>query len=108
MKSVADLLGKWFGFSAVRQKKKENAAKKTAKKTFYALFILFLAVGCRTVYVVSVPMTFDPNDYRPLKASQVFTAPKDGIYFSDYAKSKWIKAKIAEYEIRKRGFDEDE
>jgi len=107
IKSVADLLNKWFGWQAKRRKDKEGAAKKTAKRTFYVLCVLLLT-GCQWVYVVSTPMTFDPNDYQPLKASQIFTVPKDGVYFSNHARKKWTKAKIAEYEIRKRGFDKDE
>jgi len=110
IKSVSDLLRGWFGMKAKQQKKKEDAVQEASKKTFYAFVLLFLVfiAGCVTTYVVSIPMTFDPNDYQPLKAGQIFTVPQNGIYFSDYAKEKWIKAKIAEYEIRKRGFDKEE
>jgi hypothetical protein len=109
IKSVGDCLGKIFDRQAKKQKEKEDAAKKTSSKTFYMLIVLCITLsGCGYVYVVSTPMTFDPNDYQPLKAGQVFTVPQDGIYFSDYAKEKWIKAKIAEYELRKRGFDKDD
>jgi hypothetical protein len=113
IKSVADLLKGWFGKQAKEQKDKEDAAKKTSERIFYSLclpilFFSFIGGGCRTVYVVSTPMTFDPADYQPLKKGQEFTVPADGIYFSNYAAQKWIKAKIAEYEIRKRGFDKGE
>ena len=106
--SVADVLKGWFGWAAKKKKEREEAAKNTSGKTFYALILLLFIASCRTVYVVSTPLTFDPSDYQPLKQGQSFDVPKDGIYFSDYAKTKWIKAKIAEYEIRKRGFDKSE
>ena len=109
IKSVSDLLNSWFGFRAKQQKAKEDATEETSKHTFYILLLVFLFfAGCNYIYVVSTPMTFDPNDYQPLKAGQTFTVPKDGIYFSHRAREKWLKAKIAEYEIRKRGFDKEE
>lgn len=105
--ALARLLESWFGIKAEKQKDKESAASKTSKKTFYVL-VLLLFSGCGWTYVVSTPMTFDPNDFQPLKAEQQFIVPKDGMFFSDYAREKWIKAKIAEYEIRKRGFDKED
>lgn len=109
LKSVSDLLKRWFGRESQKQKQKEDAAEKTGKKTFYCfVLLLILCSGCSYVYTVSTPMTFDPNDYQPLIEGQKFNVPKDGVYFSDRASELWIKAKIAEYEIRKRGFHKEE
>ena len=107
VKSVSDLLKGWLGWQAKKQKRKEDAVKDTSKKIFYLLIFALVFQGCSYIYVVSTPMTFDPDDYQDLTAGEVFTVPKDGVYFSDEAASKWIKAKIAEYELRKHGFDKD-
>ena len=69
------------------------------------LICLSLVVtGCGYIYTVSTPLTFDPNDFQYLDTGQDFAVPNDGYYFERNALEKYIRSKIAEYEIRKRGF----
>lgn len=108
LKSVADVIRGWFSWIAGREKAKKNAVDKTASgigkgKPFVFLFLLFV-VGCGYIYTISTPMTFDPADFQQVEAGEQFTAPKDGYYFSYEAMEKYIRSKIAEYEIRKQGF----
>jgi len=108
LKSVADMVRGIFGWLATKEKDKKDAINKTTSgigkgKPFILLVLLFVA-GCGYVYTISTPMTFDPNDFQYVKAGKRLTVPKDGYYFSNEAMEKYIRSKIAEYEIRKRGF----
>ena len=111
IKSVADLFRMLFGRSAKKEEEKRDAVDKTTAgigkgKTFILVAILssIILVGCGYVHTVSTPLVFDPNDYRDLSKGEEFVLPKDGVYFSDKALEVYIRSKIAEYEIRKRGF----
>jgi hypothetical protein len=75
-------------------------------KPIIFLFLILLIGGCNNVNLGDVPYVFDINDFRQLKAGQSFVVPQDGVYFSDYAARRWIRAKIYEYNLNKDGFGE--
>ncbi len=109
IKAVADLLSRWFGWEAKKEKERKDAVNKTTNgigkgKTFIALALILTVGGCGYVYTVSTPLVFDSSDFADMDAGQAFTAPVDGVYFSDSALEIYIRSKIAEYEMRKRGF----
>ncbi len=109
LKSVADVIKSWFSWMANKREDGRDAVDKTAssigKGKPFIILLLLLFVGCMGyVYTVSTPMAFDPDDFQYLEAAQDFNVPKDGYYFSNEAMEKYIRAKIAEYEMRKRGF----
>lgn len=86
-----------------------NLAARQREKTHWVLLMCLLFIsGCNTVNLGDVPVVFDPNDYQALKAGQSFTPQRDGVYFSYDAARKWIRAKTFEYEMNKRGFNEQE
>jgi len=108
IKSVADVIKSWLSWMAGKEKKKKDAIDKTTSpigkgKPFLVVLLLFFA-GCGYVYTVSTPMTFDSKDFQYVETGQHFEVPQDGYYFSNFAMEKYIRAKIAEYEMRKRGF----
>jgi len=112
IKAIVDLLGRWLGRSANREKEKRDAVDETAKdigrgRPFCLLMLasmLFIG-GCSSyIYTVSTPLVFDPNDFQYLVPKQDFTPTKAGYYFANEALEFYIRSKIAEYEIRKRGF----
>ena len=110
--SVANLFRYWFEKKDEKKREKKSAVAKTTSgigkgKPFCFLSIvilLLLITGCGYVYTISTPMTFDPNDFQYLEVGQQFEVPTDGYYFSYPALEKYIRSKIAEYEMRKRGF----
>jgi hypothetical protein len=109
IKSVADTIRGWFVWTAGEEKKKKDAIDKTTSKIgkgkpFAVLLLLFLAGCSGYVYTVSTPIAFDANDFQMLEPSVNFIPPKKGYYFSLEASETWVRSKIAEYEIRKRGF----
>lgn len=108
IKSVADVVKGWFTWMAGKEKEKKDAVDKTTSgigkgKPFAILLLLFVS-GCGYVYTVSTPMAFDADDFQYLTQDVNFPPPKKGYYFSNAALEKYIRSKIAEYEIRKRGF----
>ena len=108
IKSVADVIKGWLGWIAGKEKEKKDAIDKTTSgigkgKPFIVLVLLFIA-GCGYVYTVSTALVFDSSDFQYLEAGQDFTPPKDGYYFSHDGLEVYIRSKIAEYEMRKRGF----
>ncbi len=100
-----DVVKRLFDRADKKQKDKEDAAHDASSNIFMCLALCVLLAGCNNIHLGDTPITFDPNDYQPLKAGQSFTAPKDGVYFSRDAASKWIKSKIFEYELNKNGFN---
>ena len=104
-----DIIKRWFDRADKKQKDKEDAAQNASDNIFLCLMAcILLFAGCNNVRLGDTPITFDPCDYQPLKAGQSFKAPKDGVYFSKTAASKWTKAKIFEYELNKNGFNKEE
>jgi len=108
IKSIADLLKAWFGWAAKREKEKRDAVDKTTsgigKGMPFVLVLILLLSGCGYVYTVSTPMAFDANDFQYVEQGQQFDVPNDGYFFERKALEKYTRSKIAEYEIRKRGF----
>jgi len=108
--AVFSFMNKLFSFLKIKRKRRENAVNKTTSNIgkghpfIILLLILLTTTGCGYIYTISVPMTFDPNDFCYLDANNDFIVPKDGYYFSNDAMEKYIRSKIAEYEIRKMGF----
>lgn len=108
IKSIGDVIKGLLGWLAGKEKQKKDAIDKTTSgigkgKPFIWLLLLFVS-GCGYIYTISTPMTFGPNDFQHLAVDQDFNVPKDGYYFERNAMEKYIRSKIAEYEIRKRGF----
>ncbi len=111
LKSIADMIKGWFGWQASKEKEKKDAVDKTTSgigkgKPFVWLVVgLLFMSGCYGyVYTISVPMTFDAMDFQYLQEGESFEVPKPGYYFSYDGLETYIRSKIAEYEIRKKGF----
>ncbi len=110
LKSIADLFKGWFGRLAVKAKEKKKSVDKTTSgigngKPFILLLpILLLFVSCGQILTVSTPMAFDRSEFAYVKKGEAFEVPNDGYYFEKNALEKYIRSKIAEYEIRKKGF----
>lgn len=74
-------------------------------KKLLCIAVLLLLNGCTGhVFTVSVPMVFDANDFQYLQEGEQFHVPKYGYYFENKALEIYIRSKIAQYEIEKRGF----
>ncbi len=109
MKSVADMIKGWFGWIANKEKQKKDSIDRTASgigkgKPFLILVLLFVSGCAGYIYTVSTPMAFDKKDFQYVKKNQSFIVPANGYFFSDEALEKYIRSKVAQYEIDKRGF----